>query len=107
MTFIISVLKFFWHIRSVYSVMPQAWRDVIAERVKQVGKWPFAHDDKEHKHMELIDEALFVLHPSHYDSAVCNRSVGEIISMSMRERCIRAAALLLAEVERIDRANGK
>ena len=120
MTYLLSVLRFFWSLRKqigfCYAAMPRAWQDVLIERVRRLRSWSFEHDDN-HKVIDSVQSGTsgtpmvlqaveFALPGTVYPfSLICN--VDNIATMSERERLVKAAALLLAEVERIDRANGK
>lgn len=94
---------------------PAAWTDVLAERQRQVAVegWDAAHDD-EHNHGELATVASCYI-----DAHNPCRVVGSLPShwprswdeswwkpTSHRRDLVKAAALLLAEIERIDRAGG-
>lgn len=78
-------------------------RDVLAERAKQRAKWTEAHDDG-HGDASLAAAAAVLAHPE------SEGLFGPEWSFDLREkrphereRCVVAAALLLAEIERLDR----
>lgn len=80
-----------------------AVRDVLAERAKQRAKWTEAHDDG-HGDASLAAAAAVLAHPE------SEGLFGPEWSFDLREkrqhereRCVVAAALLLAEIERLDR----
>ncbi|MEG6417497.1 hypothetical protein QCN17_23095 [Enterobacter asburiae] len=91
-------------------VQSQAWRDVTAERQRQitVEGWTPEHDD-EYEHGELADAAgCYALHSEIFDCA------GEPPRpwpwpdewwkpTNRRRDLVKAGALILAEIERIDR----
>nr|UVN06462.1 MAG: hypothetical protein [Bacteriophage sp.] len=91
-------------------VQSQAWRDVTAERQRQitVEGWTPEHDD-EYEHGELADAAgCYALHSEIFDC------VGEPPRpwpwpdewwkpTNRRRDLVKAGALILAEIERIDR----
>ncbi|KJM83992.1 hypothetical protein SS33_24890 [Enterobacter kobei] len=91
-------------------VQSQAWRDVTAERQRQITAegWTPEHDD-EYEHGELADAAgCYALHSEIFDCA------GEPPRpwpwpdewwkpTNRRRDLVKAGALILAEIERIDR----
>lgn len=87
--------------------MPAALRDVVAERRRQmeVEGWSPVHDD-EHTDKSLVDAAAcYLLYES--QELVPQRWPWEPARWKpkdYRRNCVRAAALVIAEIERIDRA---
>jgi hypothetical protein len=87
--------------------------DVLCERVKQRQKWGDAHDDR-HEDGELAGAAAFLADPEYVedDPASLHEEDGWAIHLRAKHRADRrqqlviAAALLLAEIERIDRKGG-
>lgn len=89
-----------------------AWREVLAERMKQRARWSAEHDDG-HDMAEFPRQAAALALASH-------PAVGPALSLTVplldiwhlvtkhgrRERVVVAAALLLAELERLDRRGG-
>ena len=91
--------------------------DVLAERRRQieVKGWTPEHDDS-HNHGELAHAAgvlaladikLFLRGAIEYWPWDAPSMEADIIGTSCRTRLIKAAALLLAEIERLDRATAK
>ena len=87
-----------------------AARDVLAERQRQISKegWTIHHDD-EHDTGEMADAAaVYALRASgHFESGVPTYgpwAASDYKPKDKRTDLVRAAALLLAEIERIDRA---
>lgn len=79
--------------------------DVIDERVRQLEAedWDYEHDDQ-YVHKELADAAVcYILHDG--DDVPDDWPWGDDDwkPKSYRENLVRAAALLIAEIERIDR----
>jgi hypothetical protein len=85
----------------------QAARDVLAERARQVSVegWTPDHDDQ-HDGMELAFAAscYAVADEGEPPSAVWPWSVNWWKPRSHRKNLVRAGALILAEIERLDRA---
>lgn len=94
----------------------RALNDVQAERRRQREKWGDKHDDG-HQRRELACAArgylyayVFAEHnPAYHDAADFqpfdrDRFLAKVRAISRRQRLVRAAALILAEIERIDRA---
>ena len=85
----------------------KAETDVLAERAKQRAKWGNAHDD-DHRGDELADAAAMLAYSMRLDEltevappwalALANEH-----ALDRRRELVIAAALLLAEIERIDR----
>jgi hypothetical protein len=103
--------------------LSQAERDVIAERRRQVEKegWTTQHDDDEHYYRELSRAAqgyvehyngrAWVFEQGNHDDYQSERVPDDWPwdekwwkPKTPRKDLVRAAALLLAEIERIDRA---
>ena len=88
----------------------KALDDVIAERARQiqVEGWTVEHDDK-HRSYEL-PHAAAAYAIVNVDSAKADRlwpfNSHWFKSGDHRRNCVKAAAMLLAEIERIDRAQG-
>lgn len=87
--------------------MTNALRDVLAERERQRQQWGNDHDDKEESDGQLADAAaVLAVTPESEVRAkgvewvwgLRSRLIGDV-----RGRLVRAAALLLAELERLDR----
>lgn len=100
----------------------QAARDVLAERRRQVEKegWTPEHDD-EHTDGELaLAAACYAIHPSLGDHRVSPDGTRDSFRVPnlwpwapgfwkpqmRRKDLVRAAALILAEIERLDRKSG-
>ena len=98
--------------------MSNAINDVIAERVRQEGiGWSAKHDDYEHKNGELADAgAFYALARGHHQSitrtTICGGTRGTdpvwpsdwtYKPKGRRADLVRAAALIIAEIERLDR----
>lgn len=82
------------------AIMPEpvpAELDVLAERARQRKKWSATHDD-EHTMHELAHAAAALLLGSAHPWGLANKH------HSRRARLVVAAALVLAEIERVDRA---
>lgn len=92
--------------------LPDALRDVIAEREKQRAKWGDDHDDA-HADSGLAAVAAFLIVtrgdvPAKDRTRVAEIGVGWAADLAdrhpeRRDRLVIAAALLVAEIERIDR----
>lgn len=85
----------------------QAARDVLIERERQVNSegWTHAHDD-EHVNHEMAHAAACYAYPEL--TALTGVKTwpwepGWLKVRDHRANCVRAAALLLAEIERLDR----
>jgi len=87
--------------------MANALKDVIAEREKQRAKWGDMHDDDHDDHDDgaLASAAGFVA-TGCADTNTPAWAVALYENHNGRECMVIAAALLLAEIERIDRADG-
>lgn len=87
-----------------------AWRDVLAERQRQVSVecWTPGHDDDEHRRGELaLAAAAYCVHGLDWPvrgSDLWPWTSGWWKPKNRRRDLVRAAALLLAEIERLDRA---
>lgn len=84
-----------------------ALASVIAERAKQKEQWGDVHDDNEHRHGELADAAVHLIDRAHEDNETglwWVRSLRAKYKNDYRKRLVIAAAWLLAEIERLDRA---
>lgn len=96
-----------------------ALRDVLAERERQRATWGDAHDD-EHDDEALAAASAYLAWPVGYrpggrqmdeTKEVCIPAPGWAVELSTkcfsnrRREIVIAAALLLAEIERLDRAN--
>lgn len=100
------------------ALVPVAWRDVQAERLRQISHegWTPEHDDQHHdgelayaaggyaveaadsiSGMQTTDPVYSPLFPEGW----------EFKRADPRRMLVKAAALLLAEIERLDRANGR
>ena len=88
--------------------LTKAETDVLAEREKQRAKWGDDHDDG-HLPGELSTAAAYVASPTGLDDTTDPPDWAYAIDAthSPRERLVIAAALLLAEIERLDRAGGE
>jgi len=88
-----------------------ALRDVIAEREKQRAKWGDAHDDG-HATGDLSHAAAVMcaderddIHAPEWACELYNKQADDVTrEQATRKRLVIAAALLLAEIERLDRA---
>lgn len=84
-------------------------KEVAAEREKQRRKWGNEHDD-EHTNGEIATAgAAYALYPRHAGHAGAIWPWGEeawSVEAARRDDLVKAAALLVAEIERIDRAEG-
>lgn len=89
--------------------VPQAWLDVIAERRRQMEKLGFTHEqDDGYVYAELPRAAICYIrtamgHPNIDPPMEWPWSLQHWKPRSPREDLVRAIALLIAEVERIDR----
>jgi hypothetical protein len=96
--------------------------DIAAERSRQVTQegWSPAHDD-EHVNGEMATAAaVYALHPFHWHFVIESRSGRRLMSWrdfwpwseawfkptNRRRNLVKAAALIVAEIERLDRAAG-
>lgn len=99
--------------------LSKAATDVLAERERQKEKegWTEAHDDT-HDRYEMADAAAaYAVHGPIHHGQQLNRFAEKLWPVSWhigwfkpsthRRNCVKAAALLLAEIERIDRAESK
>jgi hypothetical protein len=92
----------------VHEELADSLRDVVFERENQRAKWGDAHDD-DHSRGELALAAHYLCHASwgDEDEASDDPDVGWAIGLRkkhpQRQRLVIAAALLLAEIERLDR----
>lgn len=92
--------------------MTQAEIDILAEREKQRQKWGDEHDDEHHSGEELASAAAYLADPTteNLDGDGDDEDLGWIVHLrarikdNRRKQLVIAAALLIAEVERIDRA---
>ena len=84
----------------------QASIDVVDERVRQLmaEEWDYEHDDQ-YVHKELANAAVCYVYADTYNEIPACWPWGEDDwnPKSYRENLVRAAALLIAEIERIDR----
>jgi hypothetical protein len=90
---------------------PGALRDVLAEREKQRAKWGDAHDDEHGNGALALAAADVILDgrpgvPSWLLAGSPEWVVNLVRRHGERDRLVIAAALLLAEIERLDRAAG-
>lgn len=81
--------------------------EVLTERAKQISKgYDAGHDDGHYIH-DLVSLAACILRPDtiHYpfDVGQGSNRPAKWMSMNDRDRCLRAAAVCVATVERIDR----
>lgn len=94
--------------KGAQSPITQAWTDVLAERARQIEAegWTPEHDDAEHVAGELALAACCYCVADEGDAppAVWPWALGWWKPKSRRRNMVRAAALLLAEIEREDRA---
>lgn len=82
-----------------------AWVDVLNEREKQRRMWGDEHDDREHPDGQLADVAAFLAHSwSHFDAPEWGQVLWHKHRHDRRRQLIIAAALCIAEAERLDRA---
>ena len=98
--------------------LTRAVYDVLTERAKQRVKWGDNHDD-EHSDGSLAATASLLAYPNGYDAnqdplnAVCIPAPSWGMALlarhagDTREQLVIAAALLLAEIERIDRGGSR
>lgn len=94
--------------------MSKAIEDVIAERKRQIEKEGYSteHDD-EHNNFEMSDAALCYIESAQHEGMPCDVSgawpwdIKYWKPKSPREDLVRAAALIIAEIERLDRANAR
>lgn len=79
--------------------------DVLIERTKQLKKWTPNHDD-EHKDGELADAAAELAHVERPGTDVFAPEWATDLRQKheRRQQLVIAAALILAEIERLDRA---
>ena len=97
----------------------KALRDVIAEREKQRAKWGDSHDDDHHGGTLSVIAAGLAVYGTDAsvrdpeervsaDAADCGMDAWRLIERhpARRDQLVIAAALLLAEIERLDRAGG-
>jgi hypothetical protein len=93
----------------------QALQDVLDERWRQVTAegWTQEHDDAEHCNQELAYAGALYAHPNppRYSDPRINHPIGwpagwDYKPKDRRRNLVRAAALIVAEIERIDRAEG-
>jgi hypothetical protein len=90
--------------------MSKAIEDITAERRRQieVEGWSFEHDDK-HVEGEMADAAAcYALYASNNDERVRRMWPWDTAwwkPASRRKMLVKAAALLVAEIERLDRAD--
>lgn len=87
--------------------LTKAAQDVLAERARQIGekRWLPAHDDTYKKH-ELAQAAACYAFPeltALTDVPIWPWSADQLKLRDARQNYVRAAALLLAEIERLDR----
>lgn len=89
-----------------HSWFSEAAYDITAERRRQIEKngYDYAHDD-EHINNELVDAALAFAYSEKDFWPWGSESWKAVIdhNHNKREMLVRAAALLMAEIERIDR----
>jgi hypothetical protein len=96
-------------LRNGWPAATQAERDVLVERAKQRRKWGDAHDDEEHLG-GLPYAAAFLATSSaevlewYQDPGYLSWAVEVYNKHRRRERYVIAAALLVAEIDRLDRA---
>lgn len=91
--------------------LERALADVITEREKQRIRWGDAHDD-EHDAGELASAAAYLADPvtENLDGDADDDDLGWVVQLrakiadDRRKQLVIAAALLLAEIERMDRA---
>lgn len=86
--------------------MNKAIADVTAERLRQVQNlgWDAEHDDGEHYNNELAKaSAALAILDSDAGYAKNLWPWDDIKDKGHRNNCVRAAALLIAEIERLDR----
>jgi len=83
--------------------MTKAEEDVLAERAKQRNRWGDDHDDAVESNGELPTAAAFLAHPDP-DPFVAPTWAGTIKShKERRQQLVCAAALVIAEIDRMDR----
>jgi len=89
--------------------MLEAWKDVLKERVRQVKEesWSLDHDDS-HTHCDLSTAAAcYALDDGANEVPELWPWTSESWKpKTYRENLVRAAALLIAEIERVDRRDG-
>lgn len=82
--------------------------DVVVERARQVYRkgWTYKHDDDEHINNELALAAASLACQSYLPGHAEQLWPWDgIKDKGHRQNCVRAAALLIAEIERLDRAS--
>lgn len=78
--------------------MSSAIESIAAERARQIEKgWTPEHDD-EHSTNHLVNRAITYAHAGRYEAHL-ERDL-------LRDQLVKAAALLVAAIERLDRATG-
>lgn len=85
--------------------------DVFAERAKQLAKWPTDHDDAHHTTGELVVAAAYLASPDTEvrEGDLDDEDLGWAVHLKAkhvadrRKQLVVAAALILAEIERLDR----
>lgn len=87
-----------------------AERDVLTERKRQVflKGWSSEHDDDAHLDDEMAcAAAAYVLHDTIHRSASVTMRPWPIKFGDRRDNLVKAAALIIAEIERLDRASDR
>lgn len=81
--------------------MTKAERDVLAERAKQRSRWTTEHDQIEHGDGELASAATAIVEGKERESQAgwANHAIEK---HGPRQRLVIAAALLIAEIDRLD-----
>ncbi len=97
------------HAEALARLTADEWRtkaavDVLAERARQIAaeNWTAEHDDKEHDLEQLADAAVCYIKPVLVDE-YWPWSSEWWKPKKRRRNLVRAAALILAEIERLDR----
>ena len=101
-------------VAAVAATQTQAAQDVLAERRRQAESegWTPEHDD-EHDDGELARAAAVYANPGYWDVFGCGQYIGWPWAASWwkprdaRSNLVKAGALILAEIERLDRAARK
>ena len=84
--------------------MTKAEEDVLAERAKQRAKWGDHHDDAVEVNGELPTAGAYLAHPEHdpcFEAPTWAVSLKE--RKDRRQQLVCAAALAIAEIDRMDR----
>lgn len=89
---------------------PAAWVDVLVERHRQVAGegWEAARDDSMTREELALAAAIYAAPETSGDASPRNRILPKWFKPRSRRRdLVKAGALILAEIERLDRAKGR